>query len=176
MVKRSFIALLLLVASSNVLACNPDQGTGQCGYRGANGAIYNSYGEAQSSFNQQGRTAYNPTPRIVKKPDSFAAMATSPKSGKIATATHYHSVDAANNGAIYKCQQATGEKCIVVHTFRNGCMTAISGTMRTGGARLFPESAHTGREAERKAMAACKKAVGIIDCLPVFEEPICSFS
>jgi hypothetical protein len=111
----------------------------------------------------------------VKKPDSFAAMANSPKSGKVFTVTDYLSSDAAKNAVIYKCQQATGEKCFVVHSFRNGCMTAISGTMRTGGALLFPESAPTGREAEEKAMTACKKAVGIIDCLPVFEEPICSF-
>ena len=114
----------------------------------------------------------------MKKPDSFAAMATSPKSGGVATVTNYLSRDAADNAAIYKCQQATGEKCFLAHAFRNGCMTAITGTMRTGGSRLFPESAPTGREAEEKAMTACKKAkkaLGIIDCLPVFEEPICSF-
>ena len=175
MVKHSFIVSLSLLATSNALACNPAQGTGQCGYQGY-GGIYSSYGEAQDSYKQQYGTAYNPPPpRIVKKPDSFAAMANSPKSGRVFTVTNYLSRDAADNAVIYKCQQATGEKCFVVHAFRNGCMTAISGTKRTGGALLFPASALTGREAEEKAMTACKKAVGIIDCLPVFEEPICSF-
>ncbi|WP_369587164.1 DUF4189 domain-containing protein [Kingella oralis] len=170
MVKRSIFAILSIFAASNIWACYDPAGSGQCGPNGIGPRNPSAYG---------GGTVYTPPspppPRIVKKPDSFAAMANSPKSGKVFTVTDYLSSDAAKNAVIYKCQQATGEKCFVVHSFRNGCMTAISGTMRTGGALLFPESAPTGREAEEKAMTACKKAVGIIDCLPVFEEPICSF-
>ena len=110
MVKHSFIFSLLLLASSNILACNPDQGTGQCGYRGANGAIYNSYGEAQNSYQKRG-TINNSVVKIVKQPDSFAAMASSTKSGKVATVTHKHSIAEANKEAIRKCERATGEKC-----------------------------------------------------------------
>ena len=167
MVRHSFIIPLLLLASPCAFSCYDPAGSGRCGPNGIGPRNPSAYG---------GGTVYNPPPppRIVKKPDSFAAMAASPK-GKVATVTNYLSRDAADNAAIYKCQQATGEKCFLVHAFRNGCMTAISGSMRTGGARLFPASALTGREAEEKAMTACKKAVGIIDCLPVFEEPICSF-
>ena len=61
MVKHSLIASLLLLVTSNALACNPAQGTGQCGYQGY-GGIYSSYGEAQDSYKQQYGTAYNPPP------------------------------------------------------------------------------------------------------------------
>ena len=173
MVKHSFIFSLLLLASSNILACNPDQGTGQCGYRGANGAIYNSYGEAQNSYQKRG-TINNSVVKMVKQPDSFAAMASSTKSGKVATVTHKHSIAEANKEAIRKCERATGEKCILMHSFQNGCMTAASGMVKKpNGYHLFPASASTGYEAETKAMAACNAAA--VDCLPVFEEPICSF-
>ena len=112
----------------------------------------------------------------MKQPDSFGAMASSTKSGKVFTVTHHRSINAANKGAMYKCEQATGEKCIIRHTFRNGCMTATSGMAKNGGYLLFPESAPTLREAEKKAMAACQAAA--VDCLLVFEsdEPLCSFS
>ena len=156
------------------MACNPDQGTGQCGYRGANGAIYNSYGEAQGSYQQQKGGTNGSSVRIVKQPDSFAAMASSTKSGKVATVTHKHSIAEANKEAIRKCERATGEKCILMHSFQNGCMTAASGMVKKpNGYHLFPASASTGYEAETKAMAACNAAA--VDCLPVFEEPICSF-
>ena len=178
MIKPNLIISLLLLASSGVLACNPDQGTGQCGYRGANGAIYNSYGEAQNSYRQQGGMVNNSSTgsvKIIKQPDSFAAMASSTKSGKVATVTHKRSIAEANKEAMKKCEQATGEKCILMHSFQNGCMTAASGMVKKpNGYHLFPASASTGYEAERKAMAACNAAA--VDCLPVFEEPICSFS
>ena len=176
MIQHSFIISIFLLANSVALACNPDQGTGQCGYRGANGAIYNSYGEAQGSYQQQKGGTNGSSVRIVKQPDSFGAMASSTKSGKVFTVTHHPSINAANKGAMYKCEQATGEKCIIRHTFRNGCMTATSGMAKNGGYLLFPESAPTLREAEKKAMAACQAAA--VDCLLVFEsdEPLCSFS
>ena len=76
MVKRSFMVALFLLAASNALACNPAQGTGQCGYQGY-GGIYSSYGEAQDSYKQQYGTTYNPPPpppRIVMLPDRFGAI------------------------------------------------------------------------------------------------------
>lgn len=173
MIKPALIISLLLLASSSVLACNPDQGTGQCGYRGANGAIYNSYGEAQNSYQQRG-AINNSSVRIIKQPDSFAALAQA-TSGRTFSVTHMHSTTEAKNSVIRKCEQSTGEKCIVAHAFQNGCMSAASGMLKNGRYRLFPASAPTGGEAEVKAMAACK-AAGLYDCLLTFEVPECSFS
>ena len=177
MIKHSFIISICLLANSVALACNPDQGTGQCGYRGANGAIYNSYGEAQNSYQWRGGGVNNSSTgsvRIVKQPDSFASLAAA-KSGRTFSVTNMHSNAEAERSALRNCQQATGEKCVVMHSFRNGCMSAASGMLKSGGYRLFPVSAPTGQEAERKAMAACE-AAGLHDCLPTFEVPACSFS
>ena len=168
MVKRSIFAILSIFAASNIWACYDPAGSGQCGPNGIGPRNPSAYG---------GGTVYTPPPpppRIVKKPDSFAAMATSSKSGRVFTVTDYLSRDAANNAVIYECQQATGEKCSVVHSFQNGCMSAASGMLKNGRYLLFPASAPTGGEAEVKAMVACK-AAGLYDCLPVIEEPICSF-
>ena len=177
MVKHSFIFSLLLLASSNILACNPDQGTGQCGYRGANGAIYNSYGEAQNSYQRQSGVMNNlstENPRIIKKADSFGGFAAA-KSGDTFSVTHKHSAAEAERSAVKRCEQATGEKCFAMHSYKNGCMTAASGLLKAGSYRLFPASAPTGREAEKKAMAACK-AAGLYDCVLTFEASECSFS
>ena len=175
MIQRSYLVLLALFASSSVLACDPAQGTGQCGYKGY-GGIYNSYGEAQDSYQQQGGTMNNSSissVRVVKRPDSFAALAQA-TSGRTFSVTHMHSTTEAKNSVIRKCEQSTGEKCIVAHAFQNGCMSAASGMLKNGRYRLFPASAPTGGEAEVKAMAACK-AAGLYDCLLTFEVPECSF-
>lgn len=111
--------------------------------------------------------------RIVKQPDSFASLAAA-KSGRTFSVTNMHSNAEAERSALRNCQQATGEKCVVMHSFRNGCMSAASGMLKSGGYRLFPASAPTGQEAERKAMAACE-AAGLHDCLLTFEVPACSF-
>ena len=61
MVKRSFMVSLFLLATSNVFACNPAQGSGQCGFQGADG-IYGSALSAQESYNRhrQSGITYNP--------------------------------------------------------------------------------------------------------------------
>ena len=64
MVKHNLMFSLLLFASSSVLAqvCDPSNATGQCGFRDANGNLVRSPEEVYSSYQQQGRTAYNPPP------------------------------------------------------------------------------------------------------------------
>ena len=172
MVKRSFMVSLLLFASSSAFSCYDPAGSGRCGPSGIgprNPSGYNNSAGIDSTY-----TPSYYSPRVMPKSDSFAAMASSTKSGKVATVTHKHSIAEANKEAIRKCERATGEKCILMHSFQNGCMTAASGMVKKpNGYHLFPASASTGYEAETKAMAACNAAA--VDCLPVFEEPICSF-
>jgi len=56
-----FIALLMLVASE-AWACNPAQGSGQCGFYDATGRWVGTRAEYDASFQQQGRATYNPPP------------------------------------------------------------------------------------------------------------------
>ena len=172
MVKRSFMVSLLLFASSSAFSCYDPAGSGQCGPNGIGPRNPNGYNNSVG-----GGTAYIPpysSPVTIRKPDSFAALAQA-TSGRTFSVTHMHSTTEAKNSVIRKCEQSTGEKCIVAHAFRNGCMSAASGMLKSGGYRLFPVSAPTGQEAERKAMAACE-AAGLHDCLLTFEVPACSFS
>ena len=60
MTKHSFIVSLFLLATSNALACNPAQGTGQCGFYDATGRWVATRAEYDASFQQQGGTVYNP--------------------------------------------------------------------------------------------------------------------
>ena len=62
MTKQTTILTLLLILSttSSAQVCNPAQGTGECGYLGANG-IYNSQAEAYASYQQ-------PSPQVYYEP------------------------------------------------------------------------------------------------------------
>ena len=62
MTKQTTILTLLLILSTTSSAqfCDPAQGTGQCGYLGANG-IYNSQAEAYASYQQ-------PSPQVYYEP------------------------------------------------------------------------------------------------------------
>lgn len=125
MVKHSFfIVSLLLLASSNVLACNPAQGTGQCGYQGY-GGIYSSYGEAQDSYKYQYGTAYNPPPRIVKLPDRFGAIAVN--STTFASTYNMSSKKEARQKALQDCQYGQKQPCKILTEYANGCVSFVQG-------------------------------------------------
>ena len=160
MIKHGIFIGLLALVSSATLACYDPAGSGQCGPNGIGPRNPNGYNNSVG-----GGTAYIPpysSPVTIRKPDSFAALAQA-TSGRTFSVTHMHSTTEAKNSVIRKCEQSTGEKCIVAHAFRNGCMSAASGMLKNGRYRLFPASAPTGGEAEVKAMAACK-AAGLYDC------------
>ena len=70
MTKQTTILTLLLILSttSSAQVCNPAQGTGECGYLGANG-IYNSQAEAYASYQQPSpQVYYEPSPVYVQPP------------------------------------------------------------------------------------------------------------
>ena len=71
MIKQTTILTLLLILSttSSAQVCNPAQGTGQCGFYGANGVIYNSTAEAYASYQQPSpQVYYEPSPVYVRPP------------------------------------------------------------------------------------------------------------
>ena len=71
MTKQTTILTLLLILSttSSAQVCNPAQGTGQCGFLGAGGVIYNSTAEAYASYQQPSpQVYYEPSPVYVQPP------------------------------------------------------------------------------------------------------------
>ena len=127
MVKRSFMVTLFLLAASNALACNPAQGTGQCGYQGY-GGIYSSYGEAQDSYKQQYGTTYNlpsPPPITVKLPDRFGAIAVN--STTFASTYNMSSKKEARQKALQDCQYGQKQPCKILTEYANGCVSFVQG-------------------------------------------------
>ena len=71
MIKQTTILTLMLVLASPAGAqqtCNPAQGTGQCGFLGAGGVIYNSTAEAYASYQQPYNTYVEPEPMYIPPP------------------------------------------------------------------------------------------------------------
>ena len=66
MIKQTTILTLMLVlASPAAYACNPAEGSGQCGFLGAGGVIYSSPAEAYASYQQPYNTYVEPAPMYL---------------------------------------------------------------------------------------------------------------
>ena len=130
MVKRSFIVSLFLLASSSALACNPAQGTGQCGFQGADG-IYGSALSAQESYNRQrsvGGGYYDPSrvplpPIVITLPDRFGAIAVN--STTFASTYNMSSKKEARQKALQDCQYGQKQPCKIFTEYANGCVSLV---------------------------------------------------
>jgi hypothetical protein len=171
MVQRSLVVSLLLLTSSNALACNPAQGTGQCGYQGY-GGIYSSYGEAQDSYKQQYGTTYNPPsppppPRIVMLPDSWGAIAVN--STTFASTYNMSSKKEARQKALKDCQYRQKEPCVIYGDYANRCVSLVQGWDKNRRQSYFVLAQSTGRgQIGRGALNKC--AAQYNDCRFVIEE------
>ena len=66
--KISAPLFLLFSTAGAQQTCNPAQGTGQCGFLGAGGVIYNSTAEAYASYQQPYNTYVEPEPMYIPPP------------------------------------------------------------------------------------------------------------
>ena len=66
MIKQTTIlTLVLALVSPAAYACNPAEGSGQCGFLGAGGVIYSSPAEAYASYQQPYNTYVEPAPMYL---------------------------------------------------------------------------------------------------------------
>jgi hypothetical protein len=173
MVKRSFIVSLFLLASSSALACNPAQGTGQCGFQGADG-IYGSALDAQESYNRQqgGGGYYDPSriplpPIVITLPDKFGAIVI----GETTFASTYNmnSKKEARQKALRECQPGKKQPCVIYAEYSNSCVSLAQGRdMKKQRSYFVAEFSDNRGQAYRKAMDKCSTKYS--DCTIVIEE------
>jgi len=66
--QTTILTLVLALASPVAIACNPAEGSGQCGFLGAGGVIYSSPAEAYASYQQPYNTYVEPEPMYIPPP------------------------------------------------------------------------------------------------------------
>lgn len=172
MVKRSFMVSLFLLATSNVFACNPAQGSGQCGFQGADG-IYGSALSAQESYNRQRSGEYYDSSRVplppivITLPDKWGAIAVN--STTFASAYNMNSKQEARQKALKDCQYGQKEPCVIYGDYANRCISLVQGWDKNRQ-RGYLVSAHSrGRgQIGRKALKKC--STQYVDCRFVIEE------
>ena len=176
MSKRYFLLPLLLLAASGAWACDPAQGTGQCGYQGY-GGVYSTYGEAQDSY----RNAYPqptyappqiyvppPTPQAYTPPpireSRYGAVATyANPNGQWNSRTMFASVhnisskQRARQMALQACNRKSGRTCKIMFDYTNHCASVTTG-VNAKGQQLFAEFAPQRGQAALKAMQRCLDA------------------
>ena len=170
MVKHSLIASLLLLVTSNALACNPAQGTGQCGYQGY-GGIYSSYGKAQDSYKQQYGTAYNPPPSppiTVILPDRFGAVARAINNHGFSSVYNMNSKQEARRKVLQDCKKGNASPCKIYLEYSNGCISMASGKDRFN--RYYPVYSFSRQQGQTQRDVMEKCSAQYSDCGIAIEE------
>ena len=172
MVKRGFMVSLFLLAASNALACNPAQGTGQCGFYDATGRWVGTRAEYDASFQQQGGgTYYEPSrvppqpPIVVTLPDRFGAIVI--RETTFASTYNMNSKREARQKALRECQPEKKQPCRIFTEYRNSCVSLAQGRDKKRG-YLVAEFADKRGQASYKAMNKCSAQYS--NCSLIIEE------
>lgn len=139
----------LLSLSAFTLACNPGQGSGQCGYydnSGYHNAPIGSYNGGNYSEPTRVIT------RVVKLPDRFGAVAVS--SHGIGSSHDRPSLKEAETAALNYCKEF-GTGCQIAATIRNGCIAVAQGKNSKGWG-IFTKTGEYEDQAVSKTLALCK--------------------
>ena len=178
MTKQTTILTLMLVLASPADAqqtCNPAQGTGQCGFLGAGGVIYNSTAEAYASYQQPYNTYVEPEPMYYIPPpppppppepireSRYGALAIYPNldglwdSQKMFASVHgIHSKESARKKALQECKRKSGHSC-QVFDYADQCLSVTTG-LNSEGLKIYSAVSPQPGQAPLDAMQQCLAA------------------
>ena len=176
MTKQTTILTLMLVLASPAGAqqtCNPAQGTGQCGFLGAGGVIYNSTAEAYASYQQPYNTYVEPEPMYIPPPpppppepireSRYGALAIYPNldglwdSQKMFASVHgIHSKESASKKALQECKRKSGHSC-QVFDYADQCLSVTTG-LNSEGLKIYSAVSPQPGQAPLDAMQQCLAA------------------
>ena len=176
MTKQTTILTLLLILSttSSAQVCDPAQGTGQCGFLGAGGVIYNSTAEAYASYQQPYNTYVEPEPMYIPPPppppppepireSRYGALAIYPNldglwdSQKMFASVHgIHSKESARKKALQECKRKSGHSC-QVFDYADQCLSVTTG-LDSEGLKIYSAVSPQPGQAPLDAMQQCLAA------------------
>ena len=171
--QTTILTLLLALASPVAIACNPAEGSGQCGYLGADG-IYNSTAEAYASYQQPYNTYVEPEPMYIPPPppppppepireSRYGALAIYPNldglwdSQKMFASVHgIHSKESARKKALQECKRKSGHSC-QVFDYADQCLSVTTG-LNSEGLKIYSAVSPQPGQAPLDAMQQCLAA------------------
>ena len=177
MTKQTTILTLMLVLASPAGAqqvCDPAQGTGQCGFLGAGGVLYNSTAEAYASDQQPYNTYVEPEPMYIPPPppppppepireSRYGALAIYPNldglwdSQKMFASVHgIHSKESARKKALQECKRKSGHSC-QVFDYADQCLSVTTG-LNSEGLKIYSAVSPQPGQAPLDAMQQCLAA------------------
>ena len=175
MIKQTTILTLLLALASPVaIACNPAEGSGQCGFLGAGGVIYSSPAEAYASYQQPYNTYVEPEPMYIPPPppppppepireSRYGALAIYPNldglwdSQKMFASVHgIHSKESARKKALQECKRKSGHSC-QVFDYADQCLSVTTG-LNSEGLKIYSAVSPQPGQAPLDAMQQCLAA------------------